>query len=118
MMKRFLHIIFLLFAVAPLYAQQVFHARVVDAETGEVMPFVNVLQTEGRGCVTNLEGDFTIVAKPEDSLRFSFVGYKTCRWKASEMPEVVKMRPASLSVAGVTVLSDDAILKRAHQVLV
>ena len=101
----------------PLGAQQTYRARVVDAETGESMPFVNVLQAEGRGCVTNLEGDFTIVAKEEDSLRFSFVGYKTCRWKASEMPEVVKMRPASLSVAGVTVLSDDAILKRAHQVL-
>ena len=117
MRKRILYFVCMAFAVAPLYAQQVFRAHVVDAETGESMPFVNVLQAEGRGCVTNLEGDFTIVAKEEDSLRFSFVGYKTCRWKASEMPEVVKMRPASLSVAGVTVLSDDAILKRAHQAL-
>ena len=116
-MKRFLHILFLMFATVSLYAQQVFRARVVDAETGEAMPFVNVFRTAGRGCVTNMEGDFTIVAKPEDSLHFSFVGYQSCRWKASEMPEVVKMRPASLAVAGVTVLSNDAILARAYQVL-
>ena len=89
-----------------------FQARVVDAETGEAMPFVNVYRTAGRGCVSNLEGDFTIVAEVEDTLRFSFVGYQTCRWKAGEMPQVVKMRPAALSMAGVTVLSDNAILTR------
>ena len=87
-----------------LHAQQSFHARVVDAETGEALPFVNVYQASGKGCVTNLEGDFTISAGAEDSLRFSFVGYKTCRWKAG-------------SIAGVTVLSDEAILTRAYKTL-
>ena len=109
---------FLFFPFSLLYAQQqVFRARVVDAETGEAMPFVNVVRTAGGGCVTNLEGDFTIAAKPGDSLRFSFVGYQSCRWKVSEMPEVVRMRPASLAVAGVTVLSNDAILARTYHVL-
>ena len=117
-MRRLLHILLLMFAVCSLHAQEVFRARVVDAETGEAMPFVNVVRTGGRGCVTNMEGDFTIVARAEDSLRFSFVGYQACKWKASEMPDVVKMRPAALSVAGVTVLSNDAILTRARNVLV
>ena len=100
-----------------LHAQQSFHARVVDAETGEALPFVNVYQASGKGCVTNLEGDFTISAGAEDSLRFSFVGYKTCRWKAGEMPGVVRMQPSALSIAGVTVLSDEAILTRAYKTL-
>ena len=117
-MHRLLHILFLTLFALPIHAQQVFQARVVDAETGEAMPFVNVYRTADRGCVTNMEGDFTIVAKEEDTLRFSFVGYQTCKWKAGEMPDVVKMRPTSLAVTGVTVLSDDAILKRVHQVLV
>lgn len=117
-MRRLLHILLLMFAVCSLHAQEVFRARVVDAETGEAMPFVNVVRTGGRGCVTNMEGDFTIVARAEDSLRFSFVGYQACKWKASEMPDVVKMRPAALSVAGVTVLSSEAILTRARNVLV
>ena len=100
-----------------LHAQQSFHARVVDAETGEALPFVNVYQASGKGCVTNLEGDFIISAGAEDSLRFSFVGYKTCRWKADEMPGVVRMQPSALSIAGVTVLSDEAILTRAYKTL-
>ena len=78
---------------------------------------MNVYQASGKGCVTNLEGDFTISAGAEDSLRFSFVGYKTCRWKAGEMPGVVRMQPSALSIAGVTVLSDEAILTRAYKTL-
>ena len=116
-MKRLLHILLLILVATSLHAQQVFHARVVDAETGEAMPFVNVYQVAGKGCVSNLEGDFTIMAHAEDTLRFSFVGYQTCQWKAGEMPKVVKMRPLALSVAGVTVLSDDAILARTFNVL-
>ena len=116
-MKRWLYILFLVLLVLPLHAQQSFHARVVDAETGEALPFVNVYQASGKGCVTNLEGDFTISAGAEDSLRFSFVGYKTCRWKAGEMPGVVRMQPSALSIAGVTVLSDEAILTRAYKTL-
>ena len=116
-MKRLLHILFLVLLALPLHAQQSFHARVVDAETGEALPFVNVYQASGKGCVTNLEGDFTISADAEDSLRFSFVGYKTCRWKAGEMPGVVRMQPSALSIAGVTVLSDEAILTRAYKTL-
>ncbi|MBO7592960.1 MAG: carboxypeptidase-like regulatory domain-containing protein [Bacteroidaceae bacterium] len=116
-MRILLLIGYFLFFPFSVLAQQVFRARVVDAETGEAMPFVNVVRTGGRGCVTNMEGDFTIVARAEDSLRFSFVGYQACKWKASEMPNVVKMRPAALSVAGVTVLSNDAILTRTFNML-
>ena len=116
-MKRLIYILFLVLLALPLHAQQSFHARVVDAETGEALPFVNVYQVSGKGCVTNLEGDFTISAGAEDSLRFSFVGYKTCRWKAGEMPGVVRMQPSALSIAGVTVLSDEAILTRAYKTL-
>ena len=116
-MKRLIYILFLVLLALPLHAQQSYHARVVDAETGEALPFVNVYQASGKGCVTNLEGDFTISAGAEDSLRFSFVGYKTCRWKAGEMPGVVRMQPSALSIAGVTVLSDEAILTRAYKTL-
>ena len=117
LMHRLLHILFLMLIALPIQAQQTFHARIVDAETGEAMPFVNVYQTSGRGCVSNAQGDFTIVADAKDSLRFSFVGYQTCKWRAGEMPQVVKMQPSALSVAGVTVLSDEAILTRTYKIL-
>ncbi len=116
-MPKLLHILLLLFLALSIHAQQAFHARVVDAETGEAMPFVNVYRGEGRGCVSNAQGDFTIMADEKDSLRFSFVGYQTCKWRAGEMPQVVKMQPSALSVAGVTVLSDEAILTRTYHIL-
>lgn len=66
-MKRLIYILFLVLLALPLHAQQSFHARVVDAETGEALPFVNVYQIAGKGCVSNLEGDFTIMAHAEDT---------------------------------------------------
>ena len=47
-MHRLLHILFLTLFALPIHAQQVFQARVVDAETGEAMPFVNIYRTAGR----------------------------------------------------------------------
>ncbi|MBO4215627.1 MAG: carboxypeptidase-like regulatory domain-containing protein [Bacteroidaceae bacterium] len=116
-MSKLLHILFIVLFALPIHAQKVFHARVVDAETGEAMPFVNVYQARGRGCVSNRDGDFTIQADARDSLRFSFVGYQTCKWRAGEMPGIVKMQPSALSVADVTVLSDEAILTRTYKIL-
>ncbi|MBR1667724.1 MAG: carboxypeptidase-like regulatory domain-containing protein [Bacteroidaceae bacterium] len=100
------------------HAQQtVFRARVVDAETEEAMPYVNVYQKDGRGCVSNMEGDFTIMVDAGDSVRFSFVGYQTCSWKANEIPKVVKMQPATISMGDVTILSDIAILMNTYKTL-
>ena len=39
-----------------------YSGRVVDEVTGEPLPFVNVYAGEGRGAVTNLQGDFTLSA--------------------------------------------------------
>ena len=82
----------------------VFRARVVDAETGEAMPYVNVLSDAGRGVVTNLEGDFVITSDLEDSIRFSFVGYKSFKVRASQLTRIVQMQPLAVSfIGGLTV---------------
>ena len=115
---RFLYILFLMTFVSSLHAQiSTFQGQVVDAKTGERMPFVHIYVDEERGCVSNAEGKFSIAVKAEDSLRFSFVGYQTCSWKASELPKVARMSPAALAISNVNVLSDDAILKHAYEVM-
>ena len=115
---RFLYILFLMTFVSSLHAQiSTFQGQVMDAKTGERMPFVHIYVDEERGCVSNAEGKFSIAVKAEDSLRFSFVGYQTCSWKASELPKVVRMSPAALAISNVNVLSDDAILKHAYEVM-
>lgn len=52
--------------------------RVLDSETKEPLPFVNIVYTEkGTGTTTNLNGYFTIpVSDKLSTLRFSYVGYE------------------------------------------
>lgn len=54
------------------------NGRVLDAETKEPLPFVNVVYTEkGTGTTTNLSGYFSIpVSENLSNLRFSYVGYE------------------------------------------
>lgn len=53
--------------------------QVIDAETGETLPGVNILvKGTTRGTATNAEGRYTLTsAEPQDTLIFSFIGYKT-----------------------------------------
>ena len=51
-------------------AQQTVTGRVVDAETGEPLPYVSIYVTEGKGTLSNDEGDFSIDVLPEETLRF------------------------------------------------
>jgi TonB-dependent starch-binding outer membrane protein SusC len=55
--------------------------RVIDQQTGETLPGVNVVE-EGthRGVVTDVNGFFSInVSSPDATLAFSFIGYETQR---------------------------------------
>jgi TonB-linked SusC/RagA family outer membrane protein len=52
--------------------------KVIDAETNEPLPGVNVsVKSTSRGTITNLDGEYTIEASQNDVLAFSFIGYKT-----------------------------------------
>ncbi|MCR5180251.1 MAG: carboxypeptidase-like regulatory domain-containing protein, partial [Bacteroidaceae bacterium] len=44
---------------AALPAQNVFTARVVDAESGEALPMVGVYVSENNATLTNFDGDFS-----------------------------------------------------------
>ncbi|SMO62754.1 SusC/RagA family TonB-linked outer membrane protein [Fodinibius sediminis] len=60
-------------------AQIEVEGTVIDGETGEPLPGVNI-SVEGttKGTTTNVEGKFSLeVAGPESVLIFSFIGYKT-----------------------------------------
>ena len=58
-------------------AQQLTSSRVVDAETGEPLPYVSVYVSEGNGSITNMDGEFSVAAEPSDVLRISYAGYET-----------------------------------------
>ena len=91
-MKRMFFIISLLLCL-PLAAQQTYRARVVDAETGEALPYVSVCASSKTETVTNMEGEFAIVARTKDELRLSLVGYESTQVKAGKMETTIKMWP-------------------------
>jgi hypothetical protein len=59
------------------YGQITIHGRVIDQETREPLPFVNIIYNQrGMGTTTSLDGHFTIITAKADFLRLSYVGYE------------------------------------------
>ncbi len=85
-------------------AQTTLSGTVLDAKTGEKLPFVNVIYVDGKGTRTDYDGHFTLPFKA-GRLRFSVIGYetKTISVKAADSL-VVKIDPMerSLGTAEVT----------------
>lgn len=90
------------------------HGRVVDAETGEPLPYVNIRVGKSIGTLTNIEGSFKLLTDENDVLSFSFVGYERLSLKADQMPDVIRLKPYTVKMKEVTVLPLDKedILKR------
>ena len=106
-MKRIFFLLFLAVCCTalPALAQQVLSGTVVDAKTGEKLPFVNVFYTGGKGTRTDVDGRFTLRYQ-QGKLRISFIGYKpeTLPIKSPQNNLIVRMEPLenSLSTAVVT----------------
>lgn len=76
-----------------LLAQSTIIGKVVDAESGDVVPYVNIGIIElSTGTVSSIDGDFTLKYESDgDSVTFSSIGYKTKRITIKELkrrPEV------------------------------
>lgn len=67
--------------------------RVVDAVTGEPLPYASVSLDKGRGTLANIEGEFRLTASPQDILTFSFVGFEKTSMQAWEVPSRVRLKP-------------------------
>ncbi len=109
-MKKYLFlIILLLFAVRPLSAQHTYTARVVDASTGDALPMASVYISAAHSTITNQEGDFSILANPDDMLRISYVGYNAKSVKASDLGSKVELKPYTQMLQEVTVTPIDVV---------
>lgn len=97
------------------YAQKVtLQGHVQDAETGETLPYVSIYAGEGKGTLTNDDGDFKLTADSGVVLRFSCVGYEKMTVKSTEQPFIVRLRPYSTVLGEVTIesVSKDRMLKQ------
>lgn len=109
-MQKLLYIL-LYIALLPLqvYGQE---GVVVDAGTGETLPYATLYVSPSCGTMSNADGGFVLDCSPDDEVRISYIGYKTLRMKASELPSTIRMQPLSTTLKEVTVSTADNILCR------
>lgn len=87
-------------------------ARVLNAETGETLPFASVYIKQGVGTMTNEEGDFSLMASDDDVLQISYMGYEKLTVKVRDLHEAVRIRPLSHTLQEVTVIPARGIIKK------
>lgn len=85
-----LGLIAMLFVATNLYAQQTITGTVVDSESGDPMPGVNVVVTNTSvGASTDENGEYRIEAPSNaDSLSFSFIGYSSLQVPINDRSEI------------------------------
>ena len=98
----------------------VVNGKIIDAKTGEVLPFVNITTNTKSsvfiGTITDTEGKFTLKASQNfDTLIFQFVGYKTAYKKIKPHTSqniTVEMQPEAVMLQEAVVVGKKAKYKR------
>ena len=113
-MRRFLFIILLGLsgAVFAQETQDTLTAVVIDAETGEPVPYANVFVSSTCGTISNYDGEFSLQCLSSEVLCISSIGYRKVSYKASELPAVIRMKPISNTLREITVMGVDDVLYR------
>ena len=113
-MYRILKLSFLLLLLSASASAQSLHvdARIIDAKTGERLPFASVYISGQNSTISNAEGEFVIDADSADVLRISYVGYKTVHLRAVDIGQEVLLSSEGEMLGEVVVLGTDFIIKK------
>ena len=87
-------------------------ARIIDAKTGERLPFASVYISGANSTISNAEGEFAIDADSTDVLRISYVGYKTVHLRAVDIGQEVLLSSEGEMLGEVVVLGTDYIINK------
>ena len=91
---------------------QTIEGLVVDAETGQPLPFASVTTVpathlspvaQKRSTITNAEGSYRIVAYEGEQLRFSYAGFKAVTLSLKSIGHKVKLQPSTMMIHEVNV---------------
>tara|TARA_R110002167_G_scaffold186520_1_gene387607 strand:+ start:194 stop:1015 length:822 start_codon:yes stop_codon:yes gene_type:complete len=114
-MKSIFTITILLFT-SSIFSQKVVSGTVVDSETNETIPYVNIgILKQSLGTVSNESGKFEFEVKDDfmkDTIKVSSIGYKTISLVASDFIEKMKVNAVLPLTADVTELSEVTITAR------
>ena len=113
-MRRILHLFVWFLPIFSIAQKTVVSGVITDAETGELLPFVNLkFQDTKSGGTTNLEGEFLIESYyATDTLEISFVGYELTKvpidvGKTQEIK--IALQPASGMLSDIIVEAPDEL---------
>ena len=105
----------ILTAAAPTltFAQShVVRGMVIDAATGEALPFAAVaVRRSGlivNGTATDANGNFAIAAMPSDSITATFIGYEPKTIATSDVTTIISLKKTSVSLAEVRVTAAES----------
>ena len=91
-MKNLLYILFFHFTLLSFGQEVTVRGKVTDQKTGEPIPGATVIiDKTNKGSQTDFDGKYSIIAKSNDSLVFSFVGMKTQKIKVDKQEVQVKL---------------------------
>ena len=107
MRRTLFSILFLLLSVSVWGQELTLQGRVIDAETGEPLPYASIYVDAGRGTLTNTEGDFRLTVSGQNILLVSYVGYEKQRVKASEVSGTIRLMPFKQQLKEVVVVPID-----------
>ncbi|WP_036154330.1 carboxypeptidase-like regulatory domain-containing protein [Maribacter forsetii] len=115
-MKKSIFTITILLFTYSIFSQNVVSGTVVDSETNETIPYVNIgILKQTLGTVSNESGKFEFEVKDDfmkDTIRVSSIGYKTISLVASDFIKKMKVNAVLPLTADVTELNEVTITAR------
>ena len=104
--RRYLFILSLLVTSLQLAAQQL-TGTIIDAETGEALPYASVVYKDHNlAVISNIDGKFSIARKQGWKLSISYMGYQTLEFTVNDLTKntlSIALRPDRKQLAEVTV---------------
>ncbi len=120
-MKRLVLFIYMVCGALGMVAQDMeieeVKSRVVDAETGENLPFVHVIAGNANHTMTNADGDFTIKVAKGTMLKLSYVGFETLEIASDKVEKRTRMKPMTVAIKEVRIVPWERILAESSKKL-
>lgn len=86
------------------FGQQVVESRIVDAETGQPIPFASIgIVGTSKGTSSNINGQFSLSVSGSVKLKITCLGYESFLFSSSEQSQVIRLKPVATQLNGIFV---------------
>lgn len=114
-MRHFLFLAFLLISCSGLLAQHTISGRVINAETGDPLPYAKISPEDHQPILTNIDGSFSLKLEANEvETSFSYVGFSTRKAKLTTGTDfvIIQLQPLTEDLETVVVTSGTNLAKK------